>query len=676
MTLAEEFEPAATSSPGSQRPPGVPPVPTMPRIAVTWLEAAAVAVLLGVHFAIAMGSAREHSPVYDEAIHLTAGISYWLEGDFRLHAENGNLPQRWAGGWALLGENVRFPSLEQPAWNESDVWKLSGELFYRSGNDFARLLWLGRSSIALVSILVCLLVYAWSRAAWGRGGAFISLGAAAFCPNFIAHGHLITSDIFATLLFSASAWQVWRNLDEVTPWRTALGAILVAGLFLSKFSAPLFVFVLVLLVAARLLARVPLTIRLGHGTTWRVTAPLPQLGVVFALAAIYATVGWIAIWTAYDWRFAAARTDDPAVKLYRFENLENAAAPLGAKGQVIVWCAKHRLLPEAYLYGMAFVLRHSERTAFWSGANSARGWPGFFPYCWLVKTPLPTLGLVALASATALVWWRRRGTRAAARAICASELTPAWALLLVVWTAAILSTLNIGHRHILPTYPPLFVLLGAISLCGARRWPCLLSLGLLCWLAADCLLAFPNYISYFNAAIGTRQGHRHLVNSSLDWGQDLPQLKRWLAAHAASRPVYLAYFGTAEPAAYGVHAEDLLAAGPPVITCRPGFYCVSATYLQQLFDAENQWSEAFERGYRQGRQILASYGPPDSQRFKEGLARRDPALLESLEKMNLFQAGRLMVSLRQKAPRANIGGSILVFELNQAELDAALQGPR
>jgi len=96
--------------------------------------------------------------------------------------------------------------------------------------------------------------------------------------------------------------------------------------------------------------------------------------------------------------------------------------------------------------------------------------------------------------------------------------------------AAMTTSLNIGHRHILPIYPPLFVLCGACALyfrsLKFRAGAIVISI-LTCWQVAESFAVRPDYLSYFNqAAGGPEGGYRHLVDSSLDWGQDLPGLKK------------------------------------------------------------------------------------------------------------------------------------------------------
>jgi len=70
-----------------------------------------------------------------------------------------------------------------------------------------------------------------------------------------------------------------------------------------------------------------------------------------------------------------------------------------------------------------------------------------------------------------------------------------------------------------------------------------------------------DYLAYFNqVAAGPKNGYKHLVDSSLDWGQDLPALRSWLAQNPdrfGTGQRYLAYFGTALPEWYGIKATSL-----------------------------------------------------------------------------------------------------------------------
>jgi hypothetical protein len=65
---------------------------------------------------------------------------------------------------------------------------------------------------------------------------------------------------------------------------------------------------------------------------------------------------------------------------------------------------------------------------------------------------------------------------------------------------------------------------------------------------ASTLLVAPHYLAYFNwVSGGPSNGSEHLIDSNIDWGQDLVGLRRWLGANAPGEPVGLAYFGQINP---------------------------------------------------------------------------------------------------------------------------------
>ncbi len=120
----------------------------------------------------------------------------------------------------------------------------------------------------------------------------------------------------------------------------------------------------------------------------------------------------------------------------------------------------------------------------------------------------------------------------------------------------------------------MFILAGAAALWFKQKGPAVLVAKGLTVLAVlvlivQSLLIWPHYLAYFNPiAGGPRNGYRHLIDSSLDWGQDLPGLKKWLEDHKDDPgwlgEVYLSYFGTGDPQYYGIspNLAKLLPARP------------------------------------------------------------------------------------------------------------------
>jgi hypothetical protein len=178
---------------------------------------------------------------------------------------------------------------------------------------------------------------------------------------------------------------------------------------------------------------------------------------------------------------------------------------------------------------------------------------------------------------------------------------------MIYLAAAMHSNLNIGIRHILPVYPFLFILLGVVASRAWRKRPKItgwIAGVLLLGLAVETYSAFPNYIPFFNAAVGgSRGGVSLLDDSNIDWGQELPDLADWHAKHQ-DRRLFLSYFGSADPGYYGVHSTPMTVGNedsqaddsPPRL---PAVYAISAVEIHGQYQtpAERKIYEPF-RGKR------------------------------------------------------------------------------
>ena len=636
-----------------------------------WLFAL-VAALRALHFALAVGSKLQESTTSDEIVHLTGGFTFDHFADYRLHPENGILPQRVAAlPAALMG--TKFPQLAgNPYWRTSDAWVLGHEFFYETGDDHFPRLMAGRALIALFSVATGVLVFCWTQRLFGNAGALVALGFFVFEPSFLAHGALATSDACMTFCMLASVGAWWRHLHDGRARWWWLSAAAFGLACVAKYSAPLLLPMFVALAAIRAAAAGPLVLL---GRTW--TTRGGKFGAAALSALGHGAVAALVIWAFFGFRFAAA---NPA--LLPFDHFirpwEWLDANLGAPGRVIRALAAWHVLPEGYLYGLAYVLETAQvRSAFLNGEFSTTGWPGFFVYAFAYKTTLPLL-LASGAAAVLLVRrWRAEWYRFAPLAV----------LFAVYWIFSITSHLNIGQRHILPTYPVLFIATGALGAwLAARRAALVLAVAaLLGWHAVESVRVAPHYLAYFNQlAGGPANGHRHLVDSSLDWGQDLPGLKAWLDAHAApGEPVFLSYFGTGEPDYYHIRAQRLpfvngFKLTQPWVPLRPGVYAISATMLEHVYSPiRGPWTPALEKEY----QWMRGYEPIFGAYFQDPHQRAEldrqatPAKWRSAwTRHDLLRFARLCHYLRVRAPDANIGYSILIYRLNAAEIAAATTG--
>jgi len=149
------------------------------------------------------------------------------------------------------------------------------------------------------------------------------------------------------------------------------------------------------------------------------------------------------------------------------------------------------------------------------------------------------------------------------------------------FTATLFNFLSIGYRHILPVIPFVIVFAsGAVTACN-RRWAEGLVVALAVWSAVGTVRLHPHYLAYFNELIGgPGNGYKYLVDSNLDWGQDLKNLKRFMDDRGLSE-IRLSYFGSANPDYYGIKALPVPMEEPVDLEAAPpGLYAISATHLQ------------------------------------------------------------------------------------------------
>lgn len=628
---------------------------------------------------------RDKSTTSDEIAHITGGYTFDRWNDFRLHPENGFLPQRWQALPTVLSD-ARFPDQGGEYWATGHVWMLGHEFFYGLGNDLERILGSARAMNAVFGFLAVLLVAAWARLCFGWPGAVVAALFCALSPTMLAHSALATSDMAMTLflLAASSAW--WWHLHDGRLRSWSVSAIVFGLACVAKYTAVLLLPIFGLLIVLRALA--PATFVL-FGRSYA-TRP----GRFAAMAASLVGQGLVAvvvIWAFSGFRYSAF---NPALPPGTFIVPWSEVLDI-SRGQaaVIQLCRDWKLLPEGFLYGFAYTLKSVEaRGAFLDGEHSLTGWMSFFPKAFLYKST-PAL-LLALVTSALLVLARLRPTGWSRLRPHLYRTAPLLVLFAVYWAVSLPSKLNIGHRHILPTYPVLFIFCGVLGWAAARAWrqsrPAGVTLTAIVALllggqAASAVGIFPHYLAYFSPVVGgPGQGYKHLVDSSLDWGQDLPGLKHWLEQNRRpGESVYLSYFGTGEPDYYGIEAVRL----PGIFHFRrvhpwywpePGIYAVSATMLSHVYSPlRGPWTEARERRFQTLRVLDAAFRALKASPHGNSELMRETTPEEwaaRWDEYNQLRFARLCHYLRVRPADDHVGHSILIFRLSADEIAGALGG--
>ena len=645
---------------------------------------ALVALFLSAMFLLAVDSMQQESLTIDEPIHLVSGYTAWAFNDYRLQGNHGELPERWVA-LPLLLENVKFPSRDNEVWRRPGymAWQVCQDFYFNSGNDPDAIVFSGRLMAVVMTLLTALAVYAWTTRVFGHKAALLACFLCALDTTMLAHGRLTTSDVAAALFFLMGVGCFWSLLRRFTYFRLAASAVCFGLLMVSKMSGGLLAVMALLMFLFRVALGRPWPVRLSGFRPRQVRTLSGKAWLAGATALSHAAVGLVIIWCFYGWQHKPSpdwRADRDAYS----EPRETVYGALGSSRATLVTLERWGLLPEAYLYGLAHTMKDSAQwPAFLNGQYSVKGWWYYLPYCFIVKTPLPLLALIALGAVSV---FRRVGCRRTRRRVALwvwlDRTSLIWSLLLVYGTAAVFTHLNIGHRHLLPVYPPLFMLAGAAAwwLMRGSRWTRATMVLLAALQVVVIARIHPYYIAYFNElAGGPGKGYRHLADSNVDWGQDLPSLARWLCDPrnlAAGGESYIDYFGFDSPQRWGIQARPLPSLDNPrfssadPVTCQAGTYAISATMLVRPGARKPPWDGDREREYKD---ILAKL------REMEKATPPRPGDAENLKMWRTFlarfadlQYSRVRSYLIGREPDAMIGYSILVFRLSDAELHAAL----
>ncbi|HWZ94328.1 MAG TPA: glycosyltransferase family 39 protein [Opitutaceae bacterium] len=657
-----------------------------PRLRYTLL----IVLLLAGYYYMAVSASRTESTTFDEAVHVTAGYNAWKLHDHRFDPGNGDFLKRWAT-LPLLFSSPNFPPLDSENWRTAEFYLFSRDLFFHAGNDPDSILLQARSMAALIGVALGLLVFACSRRLFGDAGALVSVTLFAFCPNMLANGALVSTDLTLATMLLASTWCLWRLLHAVTWTNLLLSLLAFSLLVISKMTAVLIAPIAVILIVARFFNREPwlwsLRKKMSLATRGR------QSVALLALFLLHCLVGWGAIWTVFDFKYLAR--GNPADVTLTLPRPPPGSEVHGVASQLADFCYRTHVLPEGFVNGMEQLLGTSQRRpSFMNGHWKAGGQIWFFPYAIWVKTPpalfcLLALGALGWASTSKAKIPTDARARPGARGALYHSI-PLFVLVAVYATVVMRQGLNIGIRHMLIVYPVFHILAGSVALSfPSRRRAVEIAVALLVgWFAIDSLAVRPHYLAYFSrVAGGPSQGYRRLADSSLDWGQDLPGLKRWLAAHDPDdlEPVFFSYFGTGVPEYYHI-ASNRLPGFPDwreheVFACTPGYYAISATMFQNLYTRVfGPWNRVYENEYQATLHNLglAESAAGDTTALFNVLQQHpEPFWQEQYGMLEKLRFNRLCGWLRatQRPPDDTVGYSILIWKLDAHDLHEALWAP-
>ena len=477
---------------------------------------------------------QTQSLTYDEPAHIIAGVDAWRHGRFELWNDHPPLGRLWLTlpirnldsqfVWRQMPNGYRVESM-QPGPEEMGART--------------------RPMNTLLGVILGFVLWFATRRLFSEGAANVALALFAFTPSLIAHYSVATTDGIGTLFIFLVAYQLvrWRHKPK---WlETVLLGLALGGLLLAKFyAAPLVLLALVLML---LLKPEGAALRPAEWN-WKQTV----VALVLAL---------VTLWAGYFFHVSHFKVADGQVTAtFPNRGLKTWATRSHLHVNLIVPAGE-------FFEGLRDVAMSNKRGRpawFFGRIYPTGGIKLYYPAALVLKWPTILLALI-LAS---LLMGIRRVCRAP------GDLMVLCAFAIVFLFFAIQSKYDIGERHILPLYPFALLIAGSMwehvnalparigfdvhTWWGVRtiNFNIVALLLVLALNAADALRVAPDYLTYFNILVKPANSWRYLTDSNLDWGQGLIALRDYEWKHPQEQ-LHLAYFGSINPALYGVRATPL-----------------------------------------------------------------------------------------------------------------------
>lgn len=474
-------------------------------------------------------SATKHSATDLEPAFLVAGISHWQFGRFDLYRVNPPIVRMVAALPVLVvGYKSDWSQYYESPGSRAE-FPLGSAFIKANGLGSIRLFILARWACIPFSLIGAYFAYRWAQELYGGTAGLLTLTLYVFEPNLLAHGELITPDGACCAFGVLAGYTFWRWLKVPTWSRAGLAG---AALGLAELSKMSWLILFGLWPLLWCLWRL-----LGYGGVGRGESkgdersrsprpPFSQLVSILLLAIYLINAGY-----AFD---------GVGAPLKSFSFVSSGLTGLsrsGAVGNRFQGTLAGELLlpfPREYVLGFDSQKKDLEKfshNSYLRGEVKHGGWWYYYVYGLLVKVPSGITGFFLLVIVTRLLGASRPAHVRDEMVL----LLPAIVLLILVSSQL---EFNIHLRYVFPSLALTLVFLGqGVSFPRLRTFERLhfpdssilsglVQSGLMTFAVLSALFVYPHHLAYFNElAGGPKNGARHMLGSSLDWGQDLLYLR-------------------------------------------------------------------------------------------------------------------------------------------------------
>jgi len=531
------------------------------------------AIILTLMFLFMILSVKDDAATFDEVAHIPAGYSYITQLDYRLNPEHPPLIKSLSA-IPLLFLNLNFPK-EFSGWKDeiNGQWSFGHYFLYEANKNTDQILFWARFPIIILALILGWLLFLWAAKNYGNKVGLLTLFFYALSPNIIAHSRYVTTDLGATFGFFIGIVTFIKFLKNPSRKNIIIAGLCFGIAQLIKFSLVVLAPLYILLALIYFISENYEEIKNNFGfylkkflfLLWKIFL----IGIIglMVICFVYAIITYNYP-KEHQIRSAQTILNTPGAKLFL---------------PIIIWLSEHKIFQGLgeYLFGLIMMIQRAAggNTVYFLGKVSATGSVFYFPVLYFLKEPLAfhilTI-IILIFSINNILKTKEKNLKAMTEWIKDNFSIAASAIFVFIYLSqAILSNLNLGLRHILPTLPFIYFMVARQAIRWARGFILetpqtlfgylryfyrtyiksleryIVLFCILLWIFISDLLAFPYFLSYYNElGGGVWNGYKIATDSNYDWGQDLIRLKNWLDKNPEITKINLDYFGGGDPRYY------------------------------------------------------------------------------------------------------------------------------
>jgi hypothetical protein len=535
----------------------------------------------------------------DEHAFLPSGYTYLKTGQLSIM---GHTPLIHIMASApLMFLDLKIPPNMEEYYVQNNYKEYSNEFLFNYNKDkLDQIIFWGRIPMVLISMLLGFYVFRWAKEVYGVKAGLFALFLYSLSPNILAYSRLAVTDLGFGCFMFISIYYFWRFINNKKPYDLVLTGVMFGLTQVSKFSG---------------IYLVPLFLIFISLSVFNREKKFKEIGIMLYSLFTILVIGLIVINVSYGFQGSFKslgenlREDKSEYFDHEVFNGETIVSKIPTDNKFVRIASTFIveeipiIIPYPYLKSFVSIVRQTQEAKsityypFFIGKNTQESWYSYL-VVFLIKTPIPTTILLLLSL---IFFFRIKSKRGL------DELFLIVPILFILVYFSFFHPINARLRYVLAIYPLLFVFISKIvnlkflKLEWRRVFNFLIIILSVGYLLSS-LMIYPHYLAYFNEFVGgPSEGYNYLVESGLDWGQDLRLLGEYIEEEGIE-DINLIYFGWTNPEVYNIGYSYLKYFGDNSLDeedCTPknGVYAISATYLQGIYLENNQcysWLKEYE----------------------------------------------------------------------------------